>query len=256
MIILSDTNNPFRFFNLLAGMLLACAFAIAIAIPVESFACHKNDKPHGPNADSCDGGGGGGDGGGGSGGGAIPLCVDFRDAENDNFASDDEPPPYCDGDEQVGAGIDKFRFGLNVSQSGPRNFFLDLTKCFDSSCTPPSLPGDPPLSVGLTRGWNVFSTSPDGAQFLRMTKDDTQLVDFQLDFFDADDRLWRIQFDPDLCPLTSSVTATKTSDDPDTWTFEANEGVVACLQLREGGKKHFTFHGLYYMPFQIVAERQ
>jgi len=190
-----------------------------------------------------------------------PLCVMFRDAPSDNFASDDDGPIYCDGVGPVKTQIDKFRFGLDAGQSGVRNFFLDLTDCFDScDPDPPSLPGNPPLSVGLTRGWHVFSTSPDGAQFLKMTVDDTKLVNFHLDFFDADDRLWRIQFNPNECPLTDMATVTKTDDDPDTWEFEAVDedgvGAVACLQIRERGKKHFSFHGLYIMPFKIWAELQ
>ena len=188
---------------------------------------------------------------------ADPLCVTVRDAPSDNFAGDDDGPIYCDGVGPVTARIDKFRFGLDAGQSGVRNFFLDLTDCFDS-CDPPSLPGNPPLSIGLTRGWHVFSTSPDGAQFLKMTVDDTKLVNFHLDFFDADDRLWRIQFNPSECPLANMATVTKTNDDPDTWEFEAGDvngdGAVACLQLREGRRKHYSFHGLHNMPFKIWVD--
>ena len=200
---------------------------------------------------SCPGdctGGGGGDGGGG----AKPLCVMFRDDDNDTFRSDDdEDHIYCDGIELVETQIDKFRFGLNVGLNGARNFVLDLinTDCID-------LCDEASLFSGLTKGWNVFSISEDGAQFLKMTDGDNKLVYFQLDFFDAEDRNWRIQFNPSVCPgdLGNMNMATAEKISLDTWEFEA--GAVACLQLLEGGKKHWSFHGLYNMPFKIWAVLQ
>jgi len=191
-----------------------------------------------------------------SGGDGGPLCVTFDDSSINKFRSD-SLGEYCDGSgDGVNTGIDKFRFGLNVGLSGPRDFILDLSQCApDAVCpTPP---------IVLTRGWNVFSFSPDGAQFLKMAKDTPQDVNFQLEFLDAEGRGWSIQFNPGDCPMDASdnplstpAKVTKTSDNPDTWVFETSLGDVACLQLREGGKKHWTFHGLYIVPFKITAVAQ
>ena len=109
----------------------------------------------------------------------------------------------------------------------------------------------------------MFSVSPDGAQYLKMAEGKKQNVNFQLEFLDAAGKGWNIQFDPEDCPmdtldnpLSTPVTVRKTSNNPDTWEFEATDGDVACLQLREGGKKHCTFHGLYTVPFKITAVAQ
>ncbi len=91
-----------------------------------------------------------------------------------------------------------------------------------------------------------------------MTDADSQEVDFWVSFFDDKDRLWRIVFTvSEDCPSGANMaTVEKTSDDPDTWVFTATADDFACLQLREGGRKHFEFHGLYRMPFRITAEAQ
>lgn len=201
-------------------------------------------------------------------GGGVYLGVVFRDqyhseggpselVRDDKFGSDGIPPapgdPYINGYESVSTHIDKFRFGLNLSMSPERNFWLDLTACdLGSGCAPP----DGPL-----QGWNVFATSPDGAQYLKMSANgdnpgDSKSVNFQLEFFDGSGDGWRIMFNPSECPDTDMVTVTKTSDDPDTWVFEATAGKRACLQFREGPRKKHYFAGLYSLPFQITAIAQ
>jgi hypothetical protein len=49
-----DSTYSNRYFGLVAGLLLV-AF-LGFALPSDSFACHKNNKPHGPNGEPCDGG--------------------------------------------------------------------------------------------------------------------------------------------------------------------------------------------------------
>jgi hypothetical protein len=39
----------------------------------------------------------------------------------------------------------------------------------------------------------------------------------------------------------------------DIWVFEAGAEDYACLELRKGGRKHYTYHGLYKLPFKIIA---
>ena len=61
MIELIYTTYSYRVLKLVTGYFVVCL--LAIAVPTESFACHRNTaggdpKPHGPN-DSCDGGGSG-----------------------------------------------------------------------------------------------------------------------------------------------------------------------------------------------------
>jgi len=208
-------------------------------------------------------------------GGGVYLAVEFRDqyqyteddppvlVRDDKFGSDGIPPTpddpvdpyfgefYINGYESVSTHIDKFRFGLNLSMSPERNFWLDLTACdLGSGCAPPN---------GLLQGWNVFATSPDGAQYLKMSAngddpDDSKPVNFQLEFFDGSGDGWRIMFNPSECPGTDMVTVTKTSDDPDTWEFVATEDERACLQFREGPRKKHYFAGLYSLPFLIRAQ--
>jgi hypothetical protein len=184
---------------------------------------------------------------GNKGGGAVPLCVTFDDGIAYSFVSDgfDE---YCDGHEGVTTQIGKFRFGLNVGLNSPtRNFRLDLQDCLTT-----------PLVCELTsiyfKGWNVFSASPDGAEYLNMAVGDEQPVNFQLDFFDGQDDAWRIQFNPSKCPsghpASTMAKVTKTNEG---WTFEADENAVACLYFLEGPRKFHTFNGLYHVPFLIEA---
>jgi hypothetical protein len=198
-------------------------------------------------------------------GAGVPLDVVFRDQDclgddesvvDDKFCSDGNPY-YIDGEPSVSTHIGKFRFGLNVGVNGPRHFFLDLTPC--KSVSPMSCDGKP-FNFGLTTGANVFATSPDGTQYLKMIVDAPKDVNFQLEFLDDDGKDWRIMFNPSKCPkdgngnnLATMATVTKIDDDLDTWVFEAGTGDVACLQLREGGAKHWTFHGLYNLPFTMIA---
>ncbi len=236
-------------------------FAIASLVMLPALADKPTDKPDKGNKD----------------GAGVPLYVEFRDHydtdedENivrlDRFGSDGfaQTPPivadYIDGEEPVSAHIGKFRFGLNVGVSGIRNFFLDLTGCYVVSPSVPLMSCDvlPALHLGITTGANVFATSPDGAQYLTMGVGTTKEVNFQLEFLDDNGKDWRIMFNPSKCPkddkdkdLATMATVTKTA--VDTWEFEATTvGDVACLQLREGGAKHWTFHGLYSLPFKIEA---
>jgi hypothetical protein len=190
---------------------------------------------------------------GNKGGGAVPLCVEFRDGVDDKFGSDDLGA-YCDGDAGVTTQIGKFRFGLNVGlNSGTRDFFLDLSDCLTT-----------PLVCELTsiyfKGWNVFSASPDGAQYLKMEVGDEQPVNFQLDFFDDQaQQAWRIQFNPSECPIIGLLdppTMAKVTKTFEGWTFEADEDAVACLYFLEGPRKFHTFNGLYHVPFLITAVAQ
>lgn len=195
-------------------------------------------------------------------GGGVFLSVVFRDdycnnSDGDNFCSD-TGDPYINDKESVGAHIDKFRFGLNVGLNGTRHFFLDLR-----NCTPkPGCEADRPFNIGLTTGWNVFATSPDGAQYLRMSangtgSDHSKPVNFQLEFLDPAGQEWRIMFNPDECPGVEPddmVTVTKTSDSPDTWEFEATADKLACLQFREGPRRNHFIAGLYSLPFLITAQ--
>ena len=207
-------------------------------------------------------------------GAGVNLGVMFRDehhyigedetlVRDDKFGSDGfaQTPletvdvEYIDGIDSVSSHIDKFRFGLNVGMNGPRNFYLDFA-CVSGPCTHPN------LLLGLTTGWNVFATSPDGAQYLKMSAnegdtDDFQPVNFQLEFLDGEGEGWRIMFNPSECPdveSTDMVTVTKTSDDPDTWEFEATANKRACLQFREGPRKNHYIAGLYSLPFLITAQ--
>ena len=192
---------------------------------------------------------------GNKGGSGFFLAVEFRDGPDDNFVSDNEGF-YINGAQSVGAHIDKWRFGLNVGLNGTRHFFLDFD-CVEGPCTHPVLPFD------LTTGWNVFATSPDGAQYLKMSAyepgtddDDSQLVNFQLEFGDDLGQGWRIMFNPDECPGVEPddmVTVTKTSDSPDIWEFEATADKYACLQYRDGPRKNHFIAGLYSLPFRITA---
>jgi hypothetical protein len=194
-------------------------------------------------------------GGGDKGGGAVPVEVTFDDDAKYNLRSDflSPDPTYIHEFESVTAKIDKFRLGLNVGMNGPRDFTLNLRDCISVDCQSNQL---------WYRGWNIFSNSPDGAQFLRMRKEEIKYVIFNLDFFDSDDRQWRIQFNPSECPMSPSgvnlsnmVRVTKTEDIPDTWVFETEVGLdVACLQLRMGGQQHHTFHGIYRVPFKITVK--
>jgi hypothetical protein len=188
------------------------------------------------------------------GGGAAPLKVEFDNGISYKFVNDSKGI-YEDGSDGVETQIDKFRFGLNVGQNGPRNFYLELSGCVAvSTCTPPFV-------AGLTRGWNVFATSPGGAQYLKMTVgEDPKPVNFSLDFYDRIlGRLWRIKFNPSECPgveLKDTATVTKINDHPDTWVFEAANDAVACLNRSEQGHPRSTFHGLYYLPFKLTATPQ
>ena len=229
-------------------------FTIASLVMLPALAAKPPDKPDKGNKD----------------GAGVPLGVVFRDAScsiddvpnsgdiGDKFCSDGIPPipgkPYIDGSESVSTHIGKFRFGLNLSMSPERNFLLDLTDCVSGArCDPPD---------GLLQGWNVFATSPDGAQYLKMSAngddpDDSKFVNFQLEFRDNKGQGWRIMFNPSECPgveSTDMVTVTKTSDDPDTWEFEATADKRACLQFREGPRKKHYFDGLYSVPFLIMAQ--
>jgi hypothetical protein len=113
-------------------------------------------------------------------------------------------------------------------------------------------------STLYSQGWNVFSASPDGAQYLKMKVGDApKPVNFQLDFFDAQARAWRIQFKPSECPNIGGFpapTMAKVTKTIAGWTFEADENAVACLELQMGGRKHYRFHGLCHVPFHITAE--
>jgi hypothetical protein len=223
-------------------------FAIASLVMLPALADKQTDKPDKGNKD----------------GAGVPLVVVFRDGFGDKFGSDFGDPnspsghSYLDGVESVGAQIGKFRFGLNVGVSGTRNFFLDLRVCISAesvpeiSCTGPlpalrlgngtDVMGFTTDVMGFTTGANVFATSPDRAQYLKMGVDTTKKVNFQLEFLDDDGKDWRIMFNPSKCPkdieggnLATMATVTKTA--VDTWEFEATTttaGDVACLQLREG----------------------
>jgi hypothetical protein len=224
-------------------------FTIASLVMLPALADKPTDKPDKGNKD----------------GAGVNLVVVFRDGPGDKFGSDgfDEDPFYIDGEESVSTHIGKFRFGLNVGVNGPRHFFLDLTDCDDDmySVPPMSCAVLPALHLGTTTGANVFATSPDRAQYLKMKAvpvPESKEVDFQLEFLDDDGKDWRIMFNPSKCPkddggddLATMATVTKTEDD--TWVFEATDGDVACLQLREGGAGNWTFRGLYSLPFQIEA---
>jgi len=209
---------------------------------------------------------------GSKGGGGVPLSVLFRDDLGDKFRSDGDS--YIDGEEidgveSVSTHISKFRFGVNVSVSGGlRNFFVDLTTgCYVLPSVPSMSCDDlPALTSGITTGGNVFATSPDRAQYLKMKavpEPESKDVDFQLEFHDDNDKDWRIMFNPSKCPkalngdnLATMATVKKTLDDPpgpDTWEFEATDVHVACLQLREGGAGNWIFYGLYSLPFKITA---
>jgi len=48
------TSYPNRILRLMTSLVLV--FALGLAIPNESLACHKNNKPHGPNGEPCDDG--------------------------------------------------------------------------------------------------------------------------------------------------------------------------------------------------------
>jgi hypothetical protein len=192
---------------------------------------------------------------GNKGGGAVPLDVVFNNDSilykfRDDLGGDGGgSQPYLDGFEGVEAQIDKFRFKLNVGLNGSRYFRLDLSDCISSgTCESPTL---------YSKGWNVFATSPDGAQYLTMNKDDSKPVNFSLVFFDDLEQQWSIKFNPGECPdgvgLASRATVTKTSDDPDTWTFTAGTSDVACLYNVEGPRKNHSFNGLYVVPFEITA---
>lgn len=172
-----------------------------------------------------------------------------------NFASD-IGAPYKNGDDEVSTHLDKFRFGLNVGLYGTRHFRLDLSECD----TDPICVDAPALEDDLTYGWNVFAFSPDGAQYLEMPvgEANSQLVNFQLEFFDTPDREhnWRIMFNPSLCAEYVNVPvkmAKVTRFADDIWVFEAGAEDYACLELRKGGRKHYTYHGLYKLPFKIIA---
>jgi len=187
---------------------------------------------------------------GNKGGGAVPLCVTFDDGYS--FVSD-LLGDYCDGDAGVTTQIGKFRFGLNVGLNSPdRNFSLNLDDCLDTPlpkvCEPNTI---------YVKGWNVFSASPDGAEYLKMKDTDPpKPVNFQLDFFDVNDDAWRIQFNPSECPNFDGYPAPTMAKVTKTnlgWTFEANENAVACLYFLEGPRKFHTFNGLYHVPFRIEA---
>lgn len=203
---------------------------------------------------------------GNKGGSSVLLGVVFCEGKNNpiedlcdltdyNFASDNRTA-YIDGEESVSTSMDKFRFGLNVGLYGERHFRLDLTECFEPpKCSAPVLAGD---NKDLTFGWNVFATSPDGAQYLKMPVDSSKPVNLQLDFFDDPNREqnWRIMFNPGLCPDSVNypvkmARVTRVADD--IWVFEAGTDNYACLELRKGGRKHYTYHGLYKLPFKIIA---
>ena len=133
----------------------------------------------------------------------------------------------------------------------------DLTECStEPSCTDaPVLAGD---DNDLTYGWNVFATSPDGAQYLEMVVGDHQFVNLQLEFFDdpSRERNWRSMFNPSLCAeyVDDSIAMAKvTRFANDIWIFEAGANDYACLELRKGGRKHYTYHGRYKLPFKIIA---
>jgi hypothetical protein len=172
-----------------------------------------------------------------------------------NFASDNGRP-YIDGQESVSTSIGKFRFGLNVGLYGTRHFRLDLNCERGTGCS-----GAPTLVNDLTYGWNVFATSPDGAQYLEMAVDSSKRVNLQLEFFDTPDREnnWRIMFNPSLCDeyVPDQVEMAKvTRYANDIWIFEAGADDYACLELRKGGRKHYTYHGRFKLPFKIIATAQ
>lgn len=201
-------------------------------------------------------------------GSGIFLSVEFCEGSGDpnvfecdltdyKFASDNGTA-YRDGEESVSTSIDKFRFGLNVGLYGERHFYLDLGSencALETPCTPPDLGEN-----NLTYGWNVFAFSPDGAQYLKMEVGEahSQPVNLQLEFFDDPDRErnWRIMFNPSLCAehVDYPVEMAKvTRIAEDIWEFEADADDYACLELRKGGRKHYTYHGLYRLPFKIIV---
>ena len=191
---------------------------------------------------------------GNKGGGSVPLRVSFEDAwvdEDGGFHAytfrSENGNDYVHGDPGVETGIDKFRFKVNVGLNGDRNFILGPLGCHSNCEANP-----------YSQGWNVFATSPDGAQYLNMSANgndpgDTKLVNFHVGFFDDGGNYWNLKFNPDDCPGTDMVTVTKTSDVTDTWEFKATEGEVACLYFREGPRKRHYFAGLYYVSFRITA---
>ena len=212
-------------------------FTIASLVMLPALAAKPLDKPDKGN----------------KGGGAVPLDVVFCPSNIDGgvcpeqtyrFTGDGEE--YIDGSQSVSTAIDKFRFGLNVTLSPERNFSLDLNGCQENCGT---------LPVGPTIGWNVFATSPDGAQYLKMKMTDApKPVNFSLVFFDTSDQQWSIKFNPSECPgATGTDTAYVTKFSDDTWVFEAAGTAVACLYFREGPSKDHTFNGLYSLPFKIFA---
>ena len=182
---------------------------------------------------------------------AAPMTATFLDAGSDGINSDGMGL-YEDGKAEVSMVIGKFRFGLNVGMDEPmRNFILNLdtTQCMGVGCG-----RVPNLTAGRTVGWNVFSTSPDGAQFLEMFETESKTnLDFQLDFFDDSGEHWRVEFRPDAseCAGSNSVTVTKINDNPDTWEFVATDDDFACLLLRSSHPR--SFHGLYPMPFTLTV---
>ena len=199
---------------------------------------------------------------------SVSLKFVFGDVgcgSSDKICSDDGGE-YFDGVDFVSANIGKFRFGLNVGQNRPRNFFLDFTDCaiVSSMCPLFSVEGTSDYTTsGYTTSGNVFATAPDRAQYLKMSANedgpadpDSQPVDFQLEFLDGNGEGWRIMFNPSKCPgddLATMATVTKIADNPDTWVFEAGAGDVACLQYREGPHSDHLFYGMYSLPFEITA---
>ena len=203
---------------------------------------------------------------GNKGGSSVLLGVEFCEGSNlptghgcdltkYNFASD-KKGSYIDGFDSVSTAIGKFRFGLNVGLYGERHFRLDLTDCaLGEPCSAPELAGN---AKDLTYGWNVFAISPDGAQYLEMEVETPKLVNLQLEFFDTPDREnnYRIMFNPSLCDeyVNGQVKMAKvTRIANDIWVFEAGPNDYACLELRKGGRKHYTYHGRYKLPFKIIA---
>jgi hypothetical protein len=227
-----------RFLTLLTTLTFLAFSGLAVAHPCTD----PDDEDH----KHCRDGGGGG--GGGNGGGAKPLCVTFNDEANYYFRSDSDSgdaDAYCDGVDGVNTQIDKFRFGLNLGMNDPiRNFDLNL------DCTDCKFP------YGSTIGWNVFSASPDGAQYHKMGDNTPQDVNFSLVFFDVSGQGWNIQFNPDDCLGSTWVTVTKTDADTDTWVFEADGDAFACLNREEQGHPSSTYYGLHKLPFTITAVAQ
>ena len=114
------------------------------------------------------------------------------------------------GVESCRGGFCKFLGSTYLFSEFHSNYRINYCDCISVDCQSNQL---------WYRGWNIFSNSPDGAQFLRMRKKDIKYVIFNLDFFDSDDRQWRIQFNPSECPMSPSgvnlsnmVRVTKTED--------------------------------------------